>query len=131
MFAFQRQGAIDASVYELLAAPGRFDGRAVRVIGVAGFSFMHNGISGVYATPDDFRHNTQALIEIAGFEPGVLAQEQALMRLNGKYVLVEGVFQARPAPPRQPTEGETLICVGRCWGSGFLNAVNRVSPWQY
>ncbi|GHC12769.1 hypothetical protein [Thermomonas carbonis] len=129
--AFSRHDAIDASVYELLAAPEKFDGHSVRVIGVVKFSFAFEGKSGVYATPDDYRHNTQGNIEMTGFDPKFNVDQSSLSSINGTYAVVEGIFRARPQIPKPSSDSSSRICMGRCWGGGTIEHVNRVSSWQY
>ena len=127
--AFKRQDVVEASIYELLAAPDRFDGRPVQVIGVGSFSFIHEGFSGIYVTTDDFKHQTKGVIELHLLEPHFEKREKELIRLTGKHVLVEGVFHARPVAP-EPAEGFKIVCVGTCWGGGYIDQVSRVSLWQ-
>ena len=129
--AFLRQDAIDASVYELLAAPERYDGRPVRVIGVVRFSFDYESRSGVYATTDDYRHRTDGVIDIGSIEPIIATDERSLSRMNGTYAVIEGVFRAKPPIPLPAKDGSIAVCAGKCWGGGTIERVSRVSSWQF
>ena len=131
LVAFTSHNAIDASVYELLATPERFDGHSVRVIGVVKFSFAFEGESGIYATTDDYRHETQGKVEISGFDQRLDVNEDALAGINGTYAIVEGVFHARPSIPKPSRDSSSNVCIGKCWGGGTIEHVNRVSSWQY
>lgn len=121
----------DVSVIELLGRPSEFDGQPVRVIGVAQFDLGFEGSSAVYASTEDQRHVTHSFVGIASFSPGLAAPRGELEKLTGRFVLIEGIFRARPLYriPRVP--GSTTVCVGDCGTGGTLEDVSYIGLWEF
>lgn len=107
------------SVHELLGSPEAFDGKEVSVIGVAQFDF---GFSALYTSKDDLAHNTFSYVGIESLSTDLLNEKASLVKLTGKFVLVEGVFHMQP-------RAWNTICVGRCWPTGYLSNVHRAQAW--
>lgn len=77
---------IDVTMTQLLATPERYDGKLVRVKGVGNLEFEGNAL---YLSEQDWKHFTNAAVWInLGDE---ISYEEA-QKYNGKYVLVEGIF---------------------------------------
>jgi hypothetical protein len=131
-FGESGQGEIHhVSVVELLGRPSEFDGQPVGVIGVASFDFGFEGVSALYATPDDEHHNTDALVRIGSLSPGLKAPPEELEKFTGKYVQIVGTFRARPLKRIPQVPGQVVVCMGDCRTSGVLEDVTRVSFWEY
>lgn len=83
-----RQAITTVSLLQLIATPERFDGRRVRVMG-----FLHLELEGnaLYVHREDLDANLVANAIGIVPSPAVTAQRK---RLDDRYVLVEGTFQA-------------------------------------
>ena len=122
MFGNAETLAKDVSVQELLGSPDVFDGKEVRVIGVAKFDFRFEGVSALYTSKDDLSYGTFSLVGIASFDTELTKHKASFAKLTGKFVLVEGVFHAVP-------KNWGTVCIGTCWPAGYLSNVNRVQAW--
>ena len=121
-----RADAREVSMYSLLGNPERFDGKVVRVIGVAYFRSGFEGRWLLYPTPDDEAHSTGAGIEIGNLIPTLTEHRERFDSLTGKYVIVEGVFKFSPA--REPPSG--MSCSG-CDDSFTIQDVSRLEEWEF
>jgi hypothetical protein len=126
-----RQEIHNVSVVELLGRPSEFDGQPVRVIGVASFDFGTEGRSAVYATTDDERHVTNSFVRIESLSPSLTAPLPGLEKLTGQFVVIEGIFRAKPLQRIPQVPGRELVCAADCRTSGTLEEVNRVSVWEF
>ena len=82
--------AIDVSLMDLICNPENYHGKLVRVIGVARIEFEGNGI---WFTEEHYKYGiykNSLWIELNYETLG--ASRKDLMEYNGKYVLMEGVF---------------------------------------
>jgi hypothetical protein len=104
----------DPSLLELIVRPEVYDGRPVRTIGFVHFEFEGNLL---YVSEADWRHRvTKNGIWIdppAGFQADSAASRR---QTNDRYVLVEGVFDAR-------SRGHLGM------SSGSIHTVTRLDPW--
>jgi hypothetical protein len=125
--------AHDVSVYELLGRPDYFDGEHVRIIGVAGFDFGFEGVSGIYGSAADQRHRTNTYVALQGFAADISSARKDLERLNGHFIIVEGVFRSlNTREKNDPDASELSICVGSgCNTPGVIETVTRVSEWEF
>lgn len=79
----------DVSIIQLIATPEKYHEKAVSVVGVGRIEFEANGL---YLTKEHYNlrvPNTAIWIDIESNES--LDREQ-LSKYNGKYVIVEGIF---------------------------------------
>ncbi len=81
------QYAIGVSMVELLAAPEKYDGKLVRVIGVGNLEFEGNYLS---LSKEDHKYSTGNSIWIELGDRAISYAEA--QEYNGKYVIVEGFF---------------------------------------
>lgn len=81
------QYAIHVSMVELLAAPEKYDGKLVRVIGVGNLEFEGNYLS---LSKEDREYHTFNAIWLELGERAISYEEARAY--NGKYVIVEGFF---------------------------------------
>ena len=121
----------DVSVQELLGRPSEFDNQPIRVIGVAGFNFGFEGFARVYTTVEDQRHLTNSFIKLGDFSPSLRGSEKDIERLNGNFVVVEGVFHAKPLQRIPQSPGYRVLCMGECTTSGTIADVTRISLWDF
>lgn len=77
---------IDVTMTQLLATPERYDGKLVRVQGVGNLEFEGDAL---YLSEQDWKYCTDAAVWISLGDD--ISYEEA-QKYNGKYVLVEGVF---------------------------------------
>ena len=107
-------GMWGVSLVQLIARPDLFDRKTVQVIGFVNFEFEGNGL---YLSREDWDHlivrNGVAIELPHGFETDSGPNGK---RPNQRYVLVEGVFNAR----RAGHMGD--------W-SGSIDSVSRLQPW--
>jgi hypothetical protein len=99
---------ITVSLIQLIARPSDYDGRAVRVIGFARLEFEGQGL---FLHRED---DTQYLATNAVWVDVELRPE--FTALNGRYVIVEGVFEAK-------NMGHSGAF------RGALHHVSRYDPW--
>jgi hypothetical protein len=78
-------GPMDVSLIQLIANPKEYDGKSVRVSGVVNFEFEGDAI---YLHRDDIRYS----LTRNGLWLDAVGMHKA--KYNGKYVLVEGTFNA-------------------------------------
>lgn len=102
---------IDVSLIQLIANPNEYHGKLVRVIGYCRLAFEGDAL---YLHREDFEHGitkNAAWIDI-GSKISTNPRE-----LNGRYVLVEGVFNAND-------KGHLGLY------SGCLKEIKRIEPWR-
>jgi hypothetical protein len=117
--------SIDVSPYQLLAAPEKYDGRLISVMGVASFDFSFEGISFIYPTKDDYRYQTDSYIRLYTFSKELSAQRATLSQLNGRFILVAGIFHAQAIP--DPTPPGQIGCLWPgCNGGGYISEIRYV-----
>ena len=80
--------AESVSIIRLIAAPERYDGKLVRVVGYLNMAFEGDSI---YFHEEDFR---RSLVENALWVEPVDGMRKELAKLSRQYVLIEGVFDA-------------------------------------
>ncbi|MUV15459.1 hypothetical protein [Noviluteimonas gilva] len=118
--------ARQVSIYSLLGDPQRFDGKLVRVIGVADFYSGFEGKWRLFPTPDDREHFTHAGIEIGKLAPELQAHRESYDALTGKYVILEGIFRFEPA-----REGDPLLFCTTCDDTYTIVDVDRLEAWDF
>ena len=116
-------GPRQVSVSVLQKRAGEFDGQSVRVLGVASFNPGNDARSALYATGKDARRSTDSYIEIGSLSPPLSA---ALEALNGRPVVIDGTFRARPLNKLPQRPGAVVECVGGCRTLGVLEDVTQV-----
>lgn len=80
--------AQSVSIIRLIAAPERYDGKLVRVVGYLNMAFEGDSI---YFHEEDFR---RSLVENALWVEPAEGMRKELTKLSRRYVLIEGVFDA-------------------------------------
>ncbi len=100
----------DVPLVQLLATPERFGGRHVRVIGFVHLEFEGNA---AYLHREDYEANLTRNAIWVDFRPGTLTAKNLV---NNRYVLLEGVFDARD-------QGHMGMF------SGTLRDISRAEPW--
>lgn len=81
------QSAKDVTMIQLIAAPEKYDGQLVRVIGVGNLAFESNCIS---FSKEDLKYGVGNSIWIE-LDGKAISYEEA-QKYNGEYVIIEGVF---------------------------------------
>ena len=81
------QSAKDVTMIQLIAAPEKYDGQLVRVIGVGNLAFESNCIS---LSKEDLKYGVGHSIWIELGEKSISYEEA--QKYNGEYVIIEGVF---------------------------------------
>jgi hypothetical protein len=122
VYGYANQSAQEVSVQGLLGNPQEFDGKVVRVVGVAKFDFGFEGVSALYTSKDDLSHNSFGYIGIDSVAPILNGESVSLEALTGKFVLIEGVFH-------MVTRESHSVCIGKCWPTGYLSNVSRAQAW--
>ena len=87
--------AIRVNMIQLLASPEKYDGKIVSVIGVGELDFESYYL---YLSKDDYRFRTGNRIGIRLGERATPYEEA--QKYNGKYVIVEGMFEKIDGDPR-------------------------------
>jgi len=80
------------SFIQLIATPQKFHKKAVRVKGYVSLDFEDYAL---YLARDDYDHLTGDNGVWLDFKPGVLKSPKEKTDLQGRYVLVEGIFNAK------------------------------------
>lgn len=85
--------AIGVSIVQLIAAPDKYDGKVVRVIGVAQVEFEGNVIC---LSKEDLKNGvTKNCLWHSPNYKQMTVSESILSKFNAKYVLMEGTFNPR------------------------------------
>lgn len=83
----------EVSVISLLSTPEKYDGRFVRVIGVGCIKFEGYAF---YLSKDDYKYNvTKNALWMDLDYKSLNTSDKELEKWNGKYVLVEGIFNSK------------------------------------
>ncbi len=102
----------DVTMIQLIATPERYDGKFVKVIGVGNIEFEGNYIA---LNQEEYEHYTGNRIWIALGNKTISYEEAA--QYNGKYVIVEGVFD------KDDRGHMSLFC-------GSIKDVSRYQVWD-
>jgi hypothetical protein len=102
--------AQDVSIIRLIAAPERFAGKLVRVIGYLNIEFEGDAI---YLHEEDFRRSLCMNSLFVHADDDMMTE---LKRLSGHYVLIEGIFD----PSQTGHMGLS---------SGGVTKINRADAW--
>lgn len=109
-FGSANQNVLEVSIINLIATPDIYDGKLVRVEGIAGLTFEGDGI---FLSTEDYKHDILKNGLRINLNYEVLkAKRNMLERFNGKYVLVEGIFNKND-------KGHNRIY------SGSIDSINR------
>ena len=114
-FGMANQKVESVSLIQLIVNPENYHGKLVRVIGVSRIKFEDNGI---WFSKEHYRHcvyKNSLWIELDYKALG--ATPQQLEKFNGKYVLMEGVFD-------KDNHGHMGM------SSGALEKVTRFDLWE-
>lgn len=103
------------SLIQLIANPDKYHGKPVRVIGVARIEFEGNGI---WFTKEHYKHRVyKNSLWIEPDYKALGATPKQLKEFNGKYVLMEGIFN-------KDDKGHMGM------NSGALEKVTRYDLWE-
>lgn len=109
------QRAESVSLMQLILNPEKYHGKLVRVIGVSRIEFEGNGI---WFTKEHYKHRVyKNSLWITPDYKSLGVTPQQLEKFNGKYVLMEGVFN-------KDIHGHMGM------NSGALDKVTRFDPWE-
>ena len=86
------QEASEVSMISLIANPEKYDGKLVRVVGVGRIEFEGNSL--YFSKADHDNNITKNALWMNPDYEALQAEENELQKLNGKYVLIEGVFNS-------------------------------------
>ena len=78
----------DVTMIQLIATPERYHGKLVRVVGVGNLEFEGNAI---YLSKDDISYQVYNAVWL-DFDNNTTLSYAEAKKHNGKYVLVEGIF---------------------------------------
>ena len=113
-FGSAGQKGLKVSLIQLIANPEKYHGKRVRVIGVARIEFEGNGI---WLTKEHYEHRIYK--NSLWIEPDYKtlgSKRQQLQELNGKYVLMDGVFNKNHKGHRGMNSGSLeKIIVYQLW----------------
>jgi hypothetical protein len=114
-FGNVNQNAESVSLSQLIATPGKYHGKVVRIIGVARIEFEGDSI---WFTKEHYVHRIyeNSLWIIPNYK-ALNTTRTKLERMNGKYVLMEGIFN-------KDKHGHGGIF------SGTLENVTRFQIWE-
>lgn len=108
--------AIDVSLINLIANPQEYDGKTVRVYGVANMEFEGTAL---YFSKEDYKHGLSRNAIWLSIDSELWENEyHNLQKFNGKYVLVEGTFVA---------EGQGHMSM---YSAGTIKNINRLNLWK-
>lgn len=82
--------AIDVSIISLITNPKKYDGKLVKVSGVGCIEADGNAL---YLSKEDYKYIVQKNAVFLDFTNAAVNKDDA-MKLNGKYVYIEGIFNA-------------------------------------
>ena len=102
VYGYVDHTSIKVSIIELIAVPEKYDGKMVRVIGVVQIEHEYNAI---HLSTEDWKYMTNAIWIDPDYEK-LEATEEDLAKLNGKMVLIEGIFKIYPVNQRTYTYAE-------------------------
>ena len=110
------QDAIDLSLINLIATPEKYHNKPVRVIGVANLEFESHKL---YINKEDRTYSVfKSAVCLAGIDLEAIGKsEKEILALNGKHVLVEGVFN-------KDRNGHFGM------SSGCIINITRFMPWE-
>lgn len=84
---------VEVSLINLIATPEKYDGKLVRVVGVGNINFESNGL---YLSKEDYKKCVTKNAVWLDIDEGKLSTTYAnLKQSNGKYILIEGVFDSK------------------------------------
>ena len=84
-----RTETANVSLISLIANPTKYDGKYIRILGVAYFDGPHY-INAIYLTREDKRKANSSNSIFVEFAPSIGNED----RLNDKFVLAQGIFRA-------------------------------------
>ena len=121
----------DVTINELMARPTYFDGIKVRVIAVANLDFSFEAQPALYASKEDWKHWTGNLIDLVGDFEGDAAglSRSELEKMNGEYVILEGIFKYRSRENLKIEGGGFKRCWPRC-RHYWIEKVTRLNEWK-
>jgi hypothetical protein len=106
---------IDTSLIQLIANPEKYNGKLVRVIGVTNIGFEVNAI---YTSKEHHKYGvTKNSLWISPDTKALGVKEDQLTKYNGKYVLIEGIFN-------KDDTGHMGM------NSGSIDKVSRFQLWE-
>jgi hypothetical protein len=101
---------VNVSMIQLIANPEKYDGKMVRVIGFLRLEFEGNAL---YLHKEDYGHSLVGNDIWVNVSPEMMENDQ---KLNNKYVLLEGIFDAK-------RHGHMGMFAGE------LGNIKRAEPW--
>lgn len=109
------QFSTDISIIKLIATPEQYHGKQIRVIGAGSLEFEGNLIC---LSKDDLKHGiTRNCLWLSISPESIGSNSKELESYNGKYVLVEGVFNSKE-------NGHMGMA------SGAIEKINRYQVWE-
>jgi hypothetical protein len=117
------------SFEELLANAASFSGQPVRLIGVADLGEKFEESRRLYFSREAFSNRTYQYLDVELADDLVVANAEALGKLTGQYIVIEGIFTYDPPAKIDPIEskGQIEICLGSCPTNGVLGEINFVA----
>lgn len=86
------QNVVNTSLINLISTPQKFNGKSVRLIGVCELEFEGCGL---YFSKDDYDYGiSKNAVWIDIDEESFSENYDSLKNMNGKYVIIEGVFES-------------------------------------
>lgn len=114
-FGNASQEATDVSIVNLIATPEKYNDKLVRIIGVGQFQYEGNGI---YLSIEDYNHSITKNALWLNINENILnVNPNELKSFNGKYILIEGVFNSK-------NTGHLGIY------SGSIEKISRIDFWK-
>ena len=119
------------TINELMSRPSYFNGIKVRVIAVANLDFSFEAQPSLYASKEDWEHWTGSNIDLVGeFEGGASNVSRGEMeKMNGEYVIVEGVFRYWSRENLKIEGGGFRSCWPKC-RHYWIEKISRVDEWK-
>ncbi|WP_068773573.1 hypothetical protein [Paenibacillus sp. FJAT-26967] len=84
------QNITEVSIINLISNPEKYDGELIRVVGVANIAFESNAL---YLSKEDYKNSiTKNAVWLKLNYDQLNVTQKVLDKLNGKYVLIEGIL---------------------------------------
>lgn len=90
--SYEEGNLLDVSIINLISNPKKFNGKHIRLEGILEWEFESHS---VYLTRDDYNYGiTKNAIWLDTNEEEFFEKSDDLNKMNGKYVIIEGVFNS-------------------------------------
>ena len=117
-----------SSIYEILGNIDWYNKQPVSIRAVASFEFGYDGVSGIYATTEDYENWSYGWL-VLDLNNIPKDYYPSLTALNGKFVTIHGIFHSyerKKLPLPSENEGLITICKGICGAAGYIEVIRVI-----